>query len=520
MARDAGNSGLKSFLAAHVPVDVSAAFASGDQFGDWHVTAFLGRGGSGEVYRVVHNTLGTAAALKVCVRRAGRDSARDEAACARFRYEAELLAKNKHPAFPRFFGYGEREERPWYVMELLEHRPLPSTEREIAHFLLALASGVRHLHARDIIHRDIKPGNILWRMGEPSSATVALTEPVLIDLGLVKDLSAVRGHAGESLSIVDGKAVGVGTPRYAAPEQMTGDDVSPATDVYALGMLANDCFGGKPPWAWRRIIQRTTAAVPAQRYTTVDAFVRAIKFLRVRYWICGVLGIVLAVAVILLGAFAHNGGDSATSRTTVVDPTAVATPEKEIHESEQSVWQSLCRTITTNLVTWRSEMRCREVTWGRMQGSPTSLSYVVHWAETNKTDVTVVNLGGRTIAFNEPINLALGREYWINGPGILDAQFSASSTATVRIANCIFRNRTKKAPYGAGINYVLNGGAYLNFMELPDTESMRMLARLRIRNDQMSEGRKWWRIKGPEGITELMIEEVSSPAYSAMMETN
>ena len=520
MALDAGNSGLESFLVAHAPVDVSAAFTPGDLFGDWRVTAFLGRGGSGEVYRVVHATLGTAAALKVCVRSADRDAARDEAVCARFRHEAELLAKNKHPAFPRFFGFGEREERPWYVMELLEHRPLPSTERKIAHFLLAVASGVRHLHAQGIIHRDIKPGNILWRTGGPSSATAVLTEPVLIDLGLAKDLSAVRGHAGESLSIVDGQAIGVGTPRYAAPEQMTGDDVSPATDVYALGMLANDCFGGKPPRAWRRIIQRATAAVPAQRYTTAEAFIRAIRFLRTRYWICGVLGIVLAVAVIVLWAFVSKGGASVTSRTAVVHPTAVATPEKGNRESEQSVWQSLCRDITTNVVTWRSEMRRRNVTWGQVQGSPTTLFDVVHWAETNKTDVTIVDLSGRTIVFKKPLNLAAGREYWINGPGILDAQFSASSTATVRIANCIFRNRTRKAPYSTGIDYVLNGGAYLNFMELPDTESMRTLVRVRVRNDGMSDGRKWWRIKGPEGIAELLEEEITSPTFSPMMETN
>ena len=125
-------------------------------------------------------------------------------------------------------------------------------------------------------------------------------EPVLIDLGLAKDLSAVRGHAGESLSIVDGKAMGVGTPRYAAPEQMSGDAVSPATDVYALGMLANDCFGGKPPRAWRRIIQRATAAIPAQRYATVAAFTTAIRRRNVRRnaWTLMVAAVVLALSVV------------------------------------------------------------------------------------------------------------------------------------------------------------------------------------------------------------------------------
>lgn len=127
MEPDADNHGIDAFLATHAPVDFSAAFATGEMFGDWRVTAFLGRGGSGEVYRVVHSTRGTAAALKVCAKNPDRDASRDEAVCVRFRREAELLSGNRHPAFPRFLGLGEREGRPWYVMELLEHRPLPST---------------------------------------------------------------------------------------------------------------------------------------------------------------------------------------------------------------------------------------------------------------------------------------------------------------------------------------------------------------------------------------------------------
>jgi serine/threonine protein kinase len=315
MEPDVDNQGIDSFLAAHDPVDPHAAFAPGEMFGDWRVTAFLGRGGSGEVYRVVHTTLGTSAALKMCVRRADRDSARDKAVCARFRHEAELLAKNKHPAFPRFFGFGERDGRPWYVMELLEYRPLPTTGREIARFLLAVAAGVRHLHSIGLIHRDIKPGNILWRTvgsrvprdRECDGLVPQMDVPVLIDLGLVKDTSAVRGHVGESFSIVDGQALGVGTPRYAAPEQMSGDDVSPATDVYALGMLANDCFGGKPPRAWRRIIQRATAAIPAQRYANVDAFANAIQ--RMMLWKKAV-----RVAACLFGGMAIAGLVAIASR--------------------------------------------------------------------------------------------------------------------------------------------------------------------------------------------------------------
>ena len=119
----------------------------------------------------------------------------------------------------------------------------------------------------------------------------------------------------------------------------------------------------------------------------------------------------------------------------------------------------------------------------------------------------MVNLGGRKVIFNEPINLDAGREYWIVGPGVLDAQFSASSTATVRIANCIFRNRTKKSPINAGIDYVLDRGAYLNFTDLPSTEAMKLEVGGRVRSNGMSEGRRWWRIKGPEDLAELVNDE-------------
>ena len=477
MEADIDSGAIEGFLAEHKPVEITSAFAPGDQFGDWLVTAFLGRGGSSEVYRVVHVTLGTEAALKVCVRDEDRNDIRDAAVCDRFRNEARMLADNTHPAFPRFLGFGEREGRPWYAMELLEHRPLPASEKSIVRFLLAVASGVRHLHSLGLVHRDIKPANILWR----DSA------PVLIDLGLVKDTSVVRGHAGDSLSIVDGKAVAVGTPRYAAPEQLVGDEITFATDVYALGMLANDCFGGNPPRAWRRFIQRATAAVLAQRYATVDAFVLAVKMLRARNWIVGTLVVAMAVLAIAIGV-------------------AYVRPVAESQSGALS-WQNLCHNFTTNIVT------------GRIQADASGLDNIRYLAETNEVNVTEMKLDGQTVVFDEPLDLGVGREYWIVGPGVLDARFSKGSKAIVRIINCTFRNRTVTIPEDSGIDYVLDGGAYLNFMELPNTEAMKLRVGTRIRCNGMSEGRRWWRIKGPNDIAELVDEDNRSSLYSATMES-
>jgi serine/threonine protein kinase len=78
-----------------------------------------------------------------------------------------------------------------------------------------------------------------------------------------------------TLSVIDGKAVGVGTPRYAAPEQFTGGEISPAADIHALGMLVNECFGGNPEGPWERIVACATSSIPERRYHDIGAFMRA-----------------------------------------------------------------------------------------------------------------------------------------------------------------------------------------------------------------------------------------------------
>ena len=129
---------LEALCAAHGPVGSSGRFPPGTIFGDWRVTAFIGHGGSGEVYCAEHVTLGTPAAVKVLVRE-------EERAKARFAREAKLLASLKSTSFPKFFAYGEANGCPYLAMELLEPGELPTCDRVVAKFLLKVCGAVGEL---------------------------------------------------------------------------------------------------------------------------------------------------------------------------------------------------------------------------------------------------------------------------------------------------------------------------------------------------------------------------------------
>lgn len=250
---------IETMCMSHGPVDSGAHFAAGDVFGEWRLTAFIGRGGSGEVYCARHVRLGIPVALKVLMRDDGR-------AKARFAREARLLAEMRSMSFPRFFAYGEANGRAYLALELLEPCELPGEDKEVAKFLLRVCDGVAEMYAMGIVHRDIKPGNILWRRGESGAAT-----PVIADLGLAKEVSAPADGRADSITLVDGRRAGVGTPGYGAPEQMERGEATVASDVHALGVLADRCFGGNPSGRWRRIVQRATSSIPSHRYSGVQA---------------------------------------------------------------------------------------------------------------------------------------------------------------------------------------------------------------------------------------------------------
>ncbi len=438
---------IEGILSAHERMPIGASFKDGETFGNWRVTAFIGKGGNGEVYRVVHVSLGTSAALKVLV----RDEPR---ARERFVREARLLSELKSASFPQFFEYGEANGYAYLVMELLEPGDLPTGDREVARFLRQVCDAVAELHACGIVHRDIKPSNILWRIGgthspllghpfhgQPSvGGYVASAVPVLADLGLAKDIATSDvGHP--TSDITQG---GVGTPGYGAPEQMERGEASVASDIHALGVLADRCFDGKPPRTWRRIIERATSSIPERRYPSVAAFIRAIRwrnFLRTAGF--------SAFAVLLLGAIA-----------------ASVAVWLAMGGGEWIKWRRLCERGEIVSVEEKSEPyespaygKCRRI-----------------FHVTNVVEGTIIDLHARTLSFKEPIELAPG-EYRIIGPGRLDAALSGPSNAVVRLKNCLLNNMTTIQHPKNRISYVMEGGAYLNFVNLDATSEMRKSVR-------------------------------------------
>ena len=180
-------------------------------------------------------------------------------------------------------------------MEFLDPFPLPSSDSAVASFLSGVCRAAAALHARGFIHRDIKPANILSRDGVP----------VLIDFGLAKESGGNIVSLGPNPSIVEGRAVGVGTPGYSAPEQFSGGDISPAADIHAIGVLANDCFIGKPPLCWRRIIRHATSSLPSERYPNVRSLARAVR-LRHLPKAFGIAAVAVALAVTVAAQFASH----------------------------------------------------------------------------------------------------------------------------------------------------------------------------------------------------------------------
>src|SRR5215471_13562605 len=230
-------------LATRPDAGATAPPASGlPQVPGYEVEAVLGRGGMGVVYRARHLALKRTVALKMLA--AGHP---DQAERARFRAEAEAVARLQHANIVQIHEVGEAAGRPFFALEYvaggslaerLAGRPVPPGDA--ARLVAALAEAMHLAHSRNLVHRDLKPGNVL--LAGEADTPVSQCQPKVTDFGLVRQLDADSGQT------VDG--VVMGTPSYMAPEQAEGRarSAGPAADVYALGAILYECLTGRPPF--------------------------------------------------------------------------------------------------------------------------------------------------------------------------------------------------------------------------------------------------------------------------------
>jgi serine/threonine protein kinase len=207
----------------------------GDSVGPYRITRFIGRGRMGVVFEGLADG-GEPVAIKVVT----TELSQDEVFVRRFKREVEAAQRITHPNVVPVLDAGEAGGLPYLVQKLIPGGSLhdriaaagrldvPTTMR----LLTGPAEGIDALHASGLVHRDIKPANILLD-GDTAFVT---------DFGLAKDSQASNlTRPGQALGSLD----------YMAPEQIRGEDVSAATDIYALGCVVQECLLGGPPFGGR-----------------------------------------------------------------------------------------------------------------------------------------------------------------------------------------------------------------------------------------------------------------------------
>ncbi|MFT3921651.1 MAG: protein kinase [Myxococcales bacterium] len=211
----------------------------------FRILGVIARGGMGRVYRAEQVPLGRLVAVKTLdPRQAGGDQ--DPSFQQRFFLEASVASKLQHPNTVTVFDYGRTAEGVYFIaMELVEGRSLFSVIREeaplpaarVVHIALQIARSLREAHRLDVIHRDLKPGNVLLtRHGDEDDFVKVL------DFGLVKH---VESEAEQELTQA---GLFMGSPKYMSPEQIRGERVDPRSDIYALGVVMYEMLTGKAPF--------------------------------------------------------------------------------------------------------------------------------------------------------------------------------------------------------------------------------------------------------------------------------
>ncbi|MCB0640543.1 MAG: serine/threonine protein kinase, partial [Phaeodactylibacter sp.] len=224
----------------------------GENILNYTIEGRLAGGGMANVYKARHQRLGTLVAVKIL----NPVLTADAQIRQRFENEAKVMAGLNHPNITRVLDYEEKPDRLAIVMEYLEGEDLNSyikrkgalPLKEAQKIYFQILDGFQYAHDQGVVHRDVKPGNILMRPASPGTPnSVQLEEleypvvPLLTDFGIARALDAPElTNMGRT----------VGTPAYMAPEQCAGSrEVDGRADIYALGAVLYRCITGRMPFA-------------------------------------------------------------------------------------------------------------------------------------------------------------------------------------------------------------------------------------------------------------------------------
>jgi serine/threonine-protein kinase len=278
------------------PTPTARTLLPGDRVARYVIEGHLGRGGTADVYQAHDSVLGRKVALKLL------KSAEDARARERLVREAQAVATFQHPNSVVLFDVGEADGTPYIAMELVPGRPLgayvgdPSIPRERRlRWLVAVARALGAAHRVGIVHRDVKPSNVMIRDDG---------EVKVLDFGIARREKSWGPNGGTGTLTRQGAVLG--TLRYAAPEQLRSEPVDGRADQFAFAMTAYELLAGRPPWPEARAvdlamrilvdhppplasvapdlpssvaqaIDRALAKAPADRFATIDELADALE---------------------------------------------------------------------------------------------------------------------------------------------------------------------------------------------------------------------------------------------------
>ena len=232
------------------------------QIPGFRILRLVGEGGMGGVYLAEDSTLGRRVAIKLV----SEKTSTDRAARERFLREARAMASVQHPNVVRIYSFGEEQGGPYIVMELIEGESLGDRLRRVGKFpvgealsiALQVADALEAAWAKGVVHRDVKPSNILLdRVGRAHVADFGLAKPV----------------ATEDPALT-GTGTIVGTPHYVSPEQARGDRVDFRSDMYSLGIVLYEILAGERPFKGNTpasiIAQHLHQPLPSLQQARVD----------------------------------------------------------------------------------------------------------------------------------------------------------------------------------------------------------------------------------------------------------